>query len=105
MRPGPLEIVLIIFIIIAAAVIARMVRTGRRRDGEKGAAAPEKTGGNPDRFYWLFNRTGIGLTIVGFLAMVAAFGMFRWALRSYLWAILVIAIGFVLILLSRARRR
>jgi len=84
MRPGPLEIVLIIFIIIAAAVIARMVRTGRRRDGEKGAAAPEKTGGNPDRFYWLFNRTGIGLTIVGFLALVAAFGMFCRVLARHL---------------------
>ncbi|MFH1647670.1 MAG: hypothetical protein ABID71_08320 [Chloroflexota bacterium] len=105
MKPGPLEIVLITVIIIAAAVIARMVRTGRRRDGEKEAAAPDRTGKNPDRLYGLFNRTGIGLTIVGFLALIAAFGMFRWALQSYLWAFLVIAIGFFLILLSRVRRR
>ncbi len=106
MRPGPLEIVLIIAVIIAVAVIARIIRTGRGATGQKEASTSDATTNSPgkSRFWGFFNRTGIVLVIAGIAGLIAAASLFRWVLQSYLWASILITVGFILVLLSRRKR-
>lgn len=102
MRIGPLEIALIIAVIIAIAIIARVVRTGSKSAGQK--ATVSQPGGNIGRLYGFFNRTGIVLIIAGTITLIAAASLFRWILQSYLWASLIIAIGLVFIFFARKKR-
>jgi hypothetical protein len=90
---GPLEIVLIIAVIIIIAVIARLVRMGR-------AAVPPAKGKTAS----YLNGSGITLVIIGIITLVAAVSLFRWVLQGYLWAVALIALGIMLIVLSRKKR-
>jgi len=106
MRLGPLEIILIVVVIIAVAVIARIIRTGRGAAGENEAPTSDVTA-NPlgkNRLWGFFNRTGIVLVIAGIAGLIAAASLFRWVLQSYLWASILITVGFILVLLSRRKR-
>ena len=96
MRPGPLEVVLILAIIVAIVIIARIARGGRRA-GEK-AAASRQSRGRPQAF---FSRSGLLLVIVGVIGLAVAAGFFRLMLQGYLWSAVVIALGAILLLLSR----
>jgi len=103
MRLGPLEIVFIIVIIIAAAVITRIIRTGRgaARQNEESSVKPlERKTKRPRNF---FRRTGIAFVLTGIVVFLAGISMFRWALQSYMWSFIIIAIGFVILFLSRKR--
>ncbi len=108
MRIGPLEIILIIIIVIAAAIIARIVRGGRLAGSSKKSPEPDTpTGVREDgtsKIWAYFNRTGIALIIIGILALLAAASFFRLVLQSYLWATIVIAVGLLLVFLSRKKR-
>jgi len=106
MRLGPLEIILIVVVIIAVAVIARIIRTGRGAAGQNGASTSDVTASPPgkNRVWGFFNRTGIVLVIAGIAGLIAAASLFRWVLQSYLWASILIAVGFILVLLSRRKR-
>ena len=106
MRPGPLEIVLIIAVIIAVAVIARIIRTGRGTVGQSKASTTEVSADQPasSRLWGFLNRTGIVMVIAGVAALIAAISLFRWVLQSYLWAFILMAVGFILVLFSRKKR-
>ena len=108
MRLGLLEIVLIIAVAIAAAVLARILRGGRgtppaSRDDTRDTAKNPRSPETP-RVSSLFNRMGIALVIGGIVVLAAAVGLFRWVLQSYLWAFLLIAAGLILLLLARRKR-
>ena len=107
MKPGLQEIILIIVIIIAAAVITRIIRTSRgdtRRDKESSGNSPVITSQNKTyRLRRLLSRTGWGSIIAGILLLLAAVSMFKWAFQSYLWAFIIIAIGFVIVFMSRKK--
>jgi hypothetical protein len=96
MRLGPLEIILIIAVIIAIAVIAWITRS---RD-----SAGKSSGGNYGRVWGFLNRTGIVLVIGGIAAFIAAVSFFRMVLQSYLWAFILVTVGLILVLFSRKRR-
>jgi hypothetical protein len=106
MKPGPLEIILIIVVIIVVAIIARIVRGGRiAREASSSRDTPAATGKATTGKIWSYlNRTGIAMVIVGFIALVTAVSFFRWVLQSYLWGVVVIALGFLLVFLSRKKR-
>jgi uncharacterized membrane protein len=95
MRPGPLEIILIITVIIAVAVIARILRTGRGAARANEGPTTDVTASPPgeSRMHGFFNGTGFALIVAGVVALVAAVSLFRWLLQSYLWAFVLIAIG------------
>lgn len=106
MRAGPLEIILIVAVVIAVAVIARIIRTGRGAARQKNITASEASTSQPvkNRLWSFFNRTGIVLIVAGIAALIAAVSLFRWVLQSYLWAFILIALGLILILFSRRKR-
>ena len=105
MRLGPLEIVLIIAVIIAVAVIARIIRTGGTARQKKLPSTQIAANRPASSRLWNFlNRTGIVMVIAGVAGLIAAVGLFRWVLQSYLWAVIIMAIGFILVLFARKKR-
>ena len=98
MRPGPLEIIVILAVILAIIILARMFRA-RPADTTPG----KKSSGNT---WKMLRRLGVVLIILGIVYFVGAIGVFEmlgWALRSYLWALPAIVIGILCVLLSRRK--
>lgn len=97
MRIGPLEIALIVVVVIAAALIARIARSGHpATPGRKGRGAGARSRG-------LFKNTGIILIVAGVALLGLSAGLFRWALQGYLWALIIIAGGTFMVLLARRK--
>ena len=107
MHLGPWEIALIIVVIIAVAVITRVLRTnyGSARQNKESSVdiqiKPNKV--RTSKIRNLLKRTGIAFTLTGIILLFAGIGMFKWALQSYLWSLILIAIGIVLIFLFRKK--
>jgi hypothetical protein len=108
MKPGLLEIVLVILVVIAIAVIARIAgsrRTGaRNKESATADTSAKRTGKATNRIWSFLNKTGIVLIIGGAAALIAAVSLFRMVLQSYLWAFILFAVGLILVLYSRGKR-
>ena len=100
MKPGIWEIIVIVVLIVVVAIIARVLR-GSRIKARENAEAREETTPGPRR---IVRRTGIAGIAVGVILLAAAVSMFRYAFQSYLWGFVIIAVGLVLIFLTRKRR-
>ena len=108
MKIGWIEIVLIIFVVIAVAVIARMIRPGRiasqqnsSRESDAAAVSTEKkTGRRPN----LLARTGIALIAASGIALIAGVSMLQWVLHNYVLSSVLIICGIVIFVLSRRKR-
>jgi len=107
MRPGPLEIIAIIVVIIAVAVLTRIFRTNRgsAKQTKKSSSDTQikPTEVRTSKIQSLFKRVGLAFTLTGIILLLAGIGMFRWAFQSYFWSLIIIAIGIVLIFLSRKK--
>jgi Na+/H+ antiporter NhaD/arsenite permease-like protein len=108
MKPGPLEIILIIVVVIAVAVIVRIAGAGRRAT-QRSTPSDTDTTADPyrqktSRARGFLNKSGLALILAGIIGLLAAVSLFRWILQSYLWAVIIIVIGLMLVLLSRKRR-
>jgi hypothetical protein len=98
MRLGPLEIILIIVVVIFVTLIARILGPRRRpAPASRGGAGP------PGRARGFLYRTGVALIIGGAVALAAVAGLFRWVLQGYLWALVIIAGGIIMVLLGRRK--
>jgi len=107
MRPGLLEIVIIIVAIIAIVVITRIIRTGRGTARQKEESSVDIPGKpvqvKKSRTRSFLTRVGMALILAGGILLFAGITMFRWAFQSYWWAFIFVAIGLVLVFLSRKR--
>lgn len=107
MRPGPMEIAIIIVVIIVAAMITRILRTRQaasRQDKESPAGQPARqVKGKAGSTRHSLTRTGITLILAGGILLLAGITFFRWAFQTYSWAFVIIAIGIVMTFLSRKR--
>ncbi len=107
MRLGPFEIIVTIVIISAIAVIARIFRSNRvatrqsEKSHEESQAKPVKVGTSKIRSN--LKRAGITFTLVGIVLLLASISLFRWAFQGYLWSLIIVAIGLVLLFLSRKK--
>lgn len=103
MRPGPLEIVLIIAVIIAAVVIGRIFRANRTAGDNDATAAPgtsPRKAAGPSGF---FRRTGITLAAIGIIAAIAGASLLQWALHSYIWSFILVVLGATIYILARKK--
>ncbi len=98
MRLGPLEIVLIIIVVIFVALITRILGPMRSR-----ASATRKEPGSPQQARGFLSKTGIAFIIAGVLGLVAVGSLFRWVLQGYLWALIAITGGIIMMLLARRK--
>ena len=107
MRLGILEIVFIIVIIIAIALVTRIYRSSRHATGQSKESSEEVTHGQlkekASRTRSYLKRAGIALFIAGTILAFAGMSMFRWAVQSYLWSFIIAGVGLVLLFLSRKK--
>jgi uncharacterized ion transporter superfamily protein YfcC len=108
MKIGWIEIVLIIFVVIAVAVIARIIRPGRiasqQSNSKESDAAVVSTENKTGRRSSLLARTGIALIAAGGIALIAGVSMLQWVLHNYVLSSVLIICGVVIFVLSRRKR-
>ena len=106
MRLGILEIIIILIIIIAVFLVARISRANRGTTKQRDPSAEipyrqAKEKESRPRHY--FKRAGIALTLAGVMLALIGINMFKWALQSYLWAFVILAIGLFIVVVSRRK--
>ena len=107
MRIGFLEIIVILIIIIAIFLIARMSRV-KPDDTAPVKKSPTdiaswRVKGRPERIRDYLKRLGIAFVVAGILFALAGISMFRWAVQGYVWAFVAMVIGLALLFLSRKK--
>ena len=107
MRPGPLEIIIILLVIMVIVMITRIIRTGQgkvRQNEESSVAIPGKlVRGKKNRAHSFLRRLGVAFVMVGGLLLLAGIIMFRWAFQSYSWAFVLVAVGLALLFFFRKK--
>ena len=107
MRIGILEIIIIILVIIALVIIARVSRVKKDTSQQTSESqteishweAKEKAG----KLRRNLQKIGIAAIGSGVILALAGVSLLRWALQSYIWAFIIVAIGLVFILLSHKK--
>ena len=106
MRPGIQEIIVIIAVVTIVGILTRVL--GARRTAAQKEQLSADTSTQPaerikNRARRFPMRAGIALILLGFILLFAGVGMFRWAFQSYMWSFIIIAVGFLLVFVSRKK--
>jgi len=107
MRIGPLEIIITVVVIVAIALITRIVR-GKPNDTAQSRKsttdiASWRVKDRPGRIRGYLKRLGIAFIVAGILFTLTGISMFRWAVQGYMWAFVATLLGFTLLFLSRKK--
>ena len=107
MRPGPLEIVIIIVVILLIAVVMRIIRVGQdtaEKSKKPSVEIPkrqvEERAGKVRHHLKL---VGTVFILIGIVLLLSGIRLFQWVFWSYLLAFINITIGFGVVFLSRKR--
>jgi hypothetical protein len=103
MKIGLLEIVLIIFVVIAVIIIARIVRPSRFMPQDDNGSGTDTKAYIYQRSK-ILGRTGIALMLAGGIALIAGASMLQWVLHNYVLSSVLIVCGVVIFMLSRQKR-
>ena len=108
MKIGAQEIIIIILVIVAILFITRVIRIGRSTVSYDEDVRPEVMIGQYERkkqkILDFFLRIGISFVILGVILVILGAAFFNWAVQSYMWAAVVIAVGGILVVIFRPRR-
>jgi sec-independent protein translocase protein TatA len=105
MRLGPLEIVIILVVVLVIFGATKMTDLGKRVGGDKsksgGRAGSEKKA-EPIRYPRL-QMTGILIVVAGAILLAISYGLLKLVGTVGIWAIVLIAVGVTLVIISRRR--
>ncbi len=104
MRLGLPEIVIILIIIILILVVTRIGRVRPNSTNENQASSDTPVEQVIEKRRKLLQRLripGIIFFIIGVSSLLIGISLFNWVYWSYLWALIAVAIGFVMVLMSR----
>ena len=93
MRLGFWEIGIIVAVIIIIYIATRMMRSGQ--DGNRKKKAEPK--------HPRLKLTGIALTILGIIFLLASVSLAKWIFWSNIWAFIILAAGVLIIFLTRRK--
>ena len=105
MRLGPLEIVIILVVVLVIFGATKMTDVGRRIGGGKGKSsgrAGSETKAAPIRHPRL-QMTGILVVVAGAILLGISYGLLKLVGAVGIWAIVIIAIGVTMVIISRRR--
>jgi len=107
MRLGPLEIIIIIIVIIGIIIIARVSRVKKdtnRQSRESLTEIPSwRDEGKTSNIRRNLQKAGIAAIIAGIILALAGLNLFRWAVQSYVWSFIIVAMGLAFLFLSRKK--
>ena len=97
MKIGPLEILVIFLAALAAGLVVRVFR------GDRGATEPIDVGSErrSDTGITPIKKIGLFLVISGAAILILGIGLFEAAFKAYFWAFVLLAVGLVVLMLSR----
>ena len=105
MNIGAQEIIIIALVIIAILFITRVIRIGRSTVSYDEDSRPEVMMGQYERkkqsVLDFFLRIGISLVVLGVILVILGTALFKWAVQSYMWSAVVIAVGGILIVIFK----
>jgi steroid 5-alpha reductase family enzyme len=108
MNIGAQEIIIIVLIIMAILLVTRVIRIGRSTVGQDEDSRSEVLISQFDHktrnMFDFFMRLGISLVALGVILIILGASLFNWAIQSYLWSVIVIIVGAILILIFRGKR-
>ena len=108
MKIGAQEIILIFLVILAILFITRVIRIGRSTVRYDEDVRPEvmmsQYEHKKQRILDFFLRIGISFVVLGIILVILGAALFNWAVQSYMWSAVVIAVGGILILIFRPRK-
>ena len=107
MRLGLLEIAVILIVLVAIVVSARMLRanpsSAKQSNNSSVKTRKRLVNGRTRRIWSHLSRAGIVFILIGAIFLFASIGMFKWAFQSYAWSFIILAIGFAMVFLSRKK--
>lgn len=107
MRLGLLEIIIIIIVIIALIIIARVSRVKKDANRQSRESLTEmsrwKAEEKTSNMRRNLRKVGIAAISAGVILALAGVSLFRWALQSYIWAFIIVAMGLVFIFLPQKK--
>jgi len=107
MRPGPIEIVIIIVVIIAIALATRIFRANRDAEtqSKKSSAEIQSRQEEPraSRARSHIKRSGIAFILAGIILLLVGISILKWAFQTYMWSLIIVILGFVLLFLSKKK--
>lgn len=107
MRIGTTEIIIIVIVIIALVIITRVIRL-KDSSNQKHSRKSQDNNNQPERqqktkFQAYVKRTGIVSIIASILLALSIVSIFKWAIQSYFWALILLVLGFGLLYISRKK--
>jgi len=106
MRLGPLEIVIILAVVLIIFGATKMTDVGRRigggGKGKSGGRASNETKAAPIRHPRL-QMTGIFIVVAGAIMLAISYGLFKLVGAVGIWAVVLIAVGVTMVIISRRR--
>ena len=107
MRLGPIEIIIIIVVIIAIALAARIFRANRDAETQSKKSSSEVQAWQEEprasRVRSHIKRSGIAFILAGIILILVGISILKWAFQTYMWSLIVVILGFVLLFLSKKR--
>ena len=106
MRPGLLEIAIILIVITLILVVTRIVRAERHTADKDDTSEEISVGQGTERSGKALQRlraAGIIFLIIGLISLLAGVSLFKWVYWSFLWSFIAITIGFVMVIMSKKK--
>ena len=100
MRPGLLEIGIVIVVVLIIYGVTRMRRLGQD-DAKKGKREGDEKAGRVA--HPRLKIAGVVLTIIGIIALISTVSLVKWIFWGSLWALVIIAIGLLIMFMTRRR--
>jgi NADH:ubiquinone oxidoreductase subunit 3 (subunit A) len=104
MRLGILEIVIILVVVLVIVISVRFARTQQNSARGKSEHPMDTAAGHVERRTKgrriPLRRIGIALALIGAVMALAGVSMFKWAVQSYVWSFILVAVGLAILLLS-----
>jgi hypothetical protein len=105
MNIGAQEIIIVVLVIIAILFVTRVIKIGRSTVGTDEDTRPGVMASQYHRkirkVMDFFLRTGIALVAVGVILLILGAAIFKWAILSYMWSAIIIAVGGILIIIFK----
>ena len=107
MRLGLLEIGIIIVVALVIYGLVRMMRLGQnvaKKNETPVGVAKQEDDKKPERVrHPRLQITGIALTLIGIIILLASVSLVKWFFWGSVWALIVIAVGLLIIFMIRRR--
>jgi hypothetical protein len=101
LRVSLLEIGILVAVVLVIFMVTRIWRMGKGREKEQSSTAKTVNLQARSNSRRRLRISGIVLIVIGIVFLLANMSLFKWVMWSYVWLLVLIFIGLVMVLLFR----